>query len=70
VLHDTTLADAAAEFNRYNVHKIAIRDPVVGALRISGTFRATSAEAFVRLLERGYPLHADVVDDRITLIGN
>lgn len=67
VLHDMTLADAAAEFNRYNARKIVIRDPLVGALHISGSFRATNAEAFVRLLERGYPLHAETEDADIIL---
>ena len=67
VLHDMTLAEAAAEFNRYNARKIVIRDPLVGAMHISGSFRATSAEAFVRLLERGYPLQADTVDADIIL---
>jgi transmembrane sensor len=67
VLHDMTLAEAAAEFNRYNARKIVIRDPLVGAMHISGSFRATNAEAFVRLLERGYPLHADTEDAGIIL---
>jgi transmembrane sensor len=67
VLHDMTLAEAAAEFNRYNARKIVIRDPLVGAMHISGSFRATNAEAFVRLLERGYPLQADTVDADIIL---
>jgi len=67
VLHDMTLAEAAAEFNRYNAHKIVIRDPLVGAMHISGSFRATNAEGFVRLLERGYPLQADTLDADIIL---
>jgi transmembrane sensor len=67
VLHDMTLAEAAAEFNRYNARKIVIRDPLVGAMHISGSFRATKAEAFARLLERGYPLQADTVGADIIL---
>jgi transmembrane sensor len=67
VLHDMTLAEAAAEFNRYNARRIVIRDPLVGAMHISGSFRATNAEAFVRLLERGYPLQADTVNTDIIL---
>jgi transmembrane sensor len=67
VLHDLTLAEAAAEFNRYNARKIVIRDPLVGAMHISGSFRATNAEAFARLLERGYPLQADTRDADIIL---
>jgi transmembrane sensor len=67
VLHDMTLAEAATEFNRYNARKIVIRDPLVGAMHISGSFRATNAEAFARLLERGYPLQADTRDADIII---
>jgi transmembrane sensor len=67
VFHDATLSDAAAEFNRYNAHKIRIADPRIGELRIAGSFRSTNADAFVRLLERGYPLRADVNGDEIVL---
>jgi transmembrane sensor len=52
--HDTTLADAVAEFNRYNDHQITIEDPQTAAIRISGTFRPTDYQAFVRLLHDGY----------------
>jgi len=67
VFHDATLTEAAAEFNRYNTHKIRIVDAAIGDLRIAGTFRSTNADAFARLLERGYPLHAEVGLDEIVL---
>lgn len=57
--HDTTLADAIAEFNRYNTRSITIDDPTVAAIRISGTFRPTNYEAFVRLLGDGYSIRAE-----------
>jgi transmembrane sensor len=52
-----TLADAVAEFNRYNTRQIEIGDSQVGTLRISGTFRPTNYDAFVRLLREGYAIH-------------
>lgn len=67
VFHQMTLADASAEFNRYNTRKIVIEDPDVAALHIAGSFRANNVEAFVRLLERGYPLTAQERDDRFIL---
>jgi transmembrane sensor len=67
ILREMTLDDAAAEFNRYNTTKIVIEDPQVGALRVAGSFRATNVDAFVRLLERGYPLRAARTDERIVL---
>lgn len=67
VFRDTSLADAASEFNRYNARKILIGDPSVGDLRIGGTFRWANAEGFVRLLEQGFPVRAEYRDDRIVL---
>jgi transmembrane sensor len=64
---DTSLAAAAAEFNRYNARKIVIADPSVGALRIGGNFRWSNAEAFVRLLEQGFPVRAEYGDKAIVL---
>ena len=65
--HDASLADAVAEFNRYNAHKIVIQDPAVAAIRISGSFRALNYEAFVRVLGAGFAIHARSTDDTTTL---
>ncbi len=46
IFHHTALAEAAAEFNRYNSHKIAVPDPQVGKLEISGKFRTNDVEMF------------------------
>jgi transmembrane sensor len=67
IFRDMALADAIAEFNRYNVQKIFIDDPTVAAIRVSGKFRSTQFEAFVRLLEEGFPVQAQSVDGRIVL---
>jgi transmembrane sensor len=67
VLHDTPIADAAAEFNRYNARKIFIADPEVGNIRIGGNFRSTSTDAFVRLLADGFPIRVDERDEEIVL---
>ena len=67
VFRDATLAEAASEFNRYNVRKIVIADDTVGALRIGGSFRWSNAESFVRLLEQGFPVRAEYGRDRIVL---
>jgi transmembrane sensor len=67
IFRDMVLADAVAEFNRYNTRKIVIEDPTVAATRVSGKFRSTQFEAFVRLLEEGFPIRAHAVDDHIVL---
>ena len=65
--HDTPLAEAVAEFNRYNARKLEIADGAAGALRIGGSFRWDNQDAFVRLLEAGFPVRAERRADRIVL---
>jgi len=67
MFRELTLADAVAEFNRYNVRQIVIADPAVAALKVEGNFRTTNVEAFVRLLESGFPVRSAVEQDRIVL---
>ena len=69
MLRDQSLADAVAEFNRYNVRQIVIADPAVAELKIEGNFRATNIDAFVRLLEAGFAVRATIDDERIVLTG-
>jgi len=67
MFRDQSLGEAIAEFNRYNVRKIVIQDPSISALKIEGNFRATNVEAFVRLLESGFPVRAQAQADQILL---
>ncbi|MFC4313949.1 FecR family protein [Steroidobacter flavus] len=70
IFRDVALADAVAEFNRYTDRKIVIDDPAVATIRLSGKFRSTQFDAFVRLLEQGFPVRAERTDDRIVLVGS
>lgn len=65
--HDTPLASAVAEFNRYNTRKIVISDASIGTLRVGGNFRWSNAETFVRLLEQAFPVRAVHSGDAIEL---
>jgi transmembrane sensor len=65
--HETTLSDAIGEFNRYNDHKIRLDDPALAAIRISGTFRPTNYEAFVRLLREGFSIHVVNLQEQTVL---
>jgi transmembrane sensor len=67
---DQTLGEAAAEFNRYNERQIVIRDPAIANLKIEGNFRATNVDAFVRLIESGFPVRATQEDSQILLSSN
>jgi transmembrane sensor len=65
IFRNDSLADAIAEFNRYNTRKIVIDDPSVRTLRIEGSFRPANIDAFARILEQVYSLHVTVDDERI-----
>jgi len=67
IFRDSTLADAAAEFNRYNPRKMVIEDELTAGLRIMGSFRATNVDAFVRLLQQGYPVETSIDEKRIVI---
>lgn len=59
VFRGTPLAEAVAEFNRYNVHKLVLDDPSIAAIPVGGSFRWANTDAFVRVLEQGFGLHAE-----------
>jgi transmembrane sensor len=67
VFRDTALADAVADFNRYNVHKIVIQDPTIAGIRIGGNFRSNDADAFLWLLQSGFPINVERRSDLIIL---
>lgn len=50
LLRGETLAEAIAEFNRYNDRKLIISDGTIMGLTIGGRFDATDIDAFVRSL--------------------
>ena len=70
VFRDTRLEHAVAEFNRYNARKILIADPALKDLRVAGSFKATSTDAFVHLLEQGFPLRVEERDGSLVLKSN
>jgi len=70
MFRDQTLAEVAAEFNRYNERQIVIRDPAVAQFKIEGNFRATNVDAFIRLLENGFAVRAIESDGQIVLSSN
>jgi len=53
---DSTLADAATEFNRYGGAQLVVRDPRVARLRVSGLFRAADAGRFARTMAVIHPV--------------
>jgi transmembrane sensor len=63
-----TIGDAAAEFNRYNIKKIVVRDPQVRVATISGRFQAGNVDAFTRLLGRAYGFEIRQTADGVEIL--
>jgi transmembrane sensor len=64
-----TLAEAAAEFNRYNEMQIVIEDTQLAGERLSGVFDAHQPQSLVLFLERSGAIEpATVADGRIVLV--
>jgi transmembrane sensor len=59
-----TLADAAAEFNRYNERKLVVVGEAAG-LKISGGFKSSNEDGFARLLRDAYGLNVTVSEGEI-----
>jgi transmembrane sensor len=53
-----TLAQASAEFNRYNAQKIVIEDRATAALRVGGYFQTSDVPGFVRAVTQTFPVKA------------
>lgn len=67
ILDDLTLAQAAAEFNRYNRRQLVVADPVAARMVIGGRFSPTNPEGFVRLLQQGFGLRVRSDPDQIVI---
>lgn len=61
IFRHATLAEAAAEYNRYNLKKIIISDPRVARLNINGSLPANDPFAFTRSVKRFFDVN---VEDR------
>jgi transmembrane sensor len=59
VFKHTTLADAAAELNRYNEQKVIIADSTVGRLTIDGTFPLNGISLFARSAQEVFELRVE-----------
>jgi hypothetical protein len=67
VLEGETLAEAAAQFNRYNAHKLIITDPQLAGEKLVGSFKATEPMTFARAVATTLGAHVAENDDSIQL---
>ena len=63
-----TLADVAAQFNRYNRRQLVIADPRLAALRIGGYFRPTNLDAFIHVLQSDFGISVNPDGNRLLLV--
>ncbi len=65
-----TLAQAAAEFNRYNAIKVEVADTALAQEKMIGRFRTNEPDAFARAAAGILGAHATFEEDRIILSRN
>ena len=61
------LSAVVAELNRYTRRPLIVTDPEVGAMRISGSYRAGDPEAFATSVATLLPVEVRALPDRISL---
>jgi len=69
ILAGETLAQAAAEFNRYNTRQLVVVDPAISGLRLGGYFNARDVDSFVDVLVSTYALDASSEGATVSLRG-
>ena len=67
VFDNATLAEAAAEFNRYNREKIVIADPSAAQIMIGATLPQNDVQAFVRVAQKIFGLRVERQGDNIVI---
>ena len=68
ILHQESLSDAVAEFNRYNTREIIIADPRLNTAQLVGGFQVDQPESFALAVKLALDVPVDINDQRI-LIG-
>jgi transmembrane sensor len=64
---DSSLADAAAELNRYGSTQVVLGDPELRSLRVSGVFETQDPSDFARVVADLYHLRLERKDNAVTL---
>jgi transmembrane sensor len=67
IFDDTSLSEAAAEFNRYGSNKITIDSSTAGKLRVGGVFRIGDPGSFAHAMSNAYHLRIIQRGSRIVL---
>jgi transmembrane sensor len=66
IFDDTSLSEAAAEFNRYATQKLTIDDPRLGKLRVGGVFRIGDPSSFAHAMANAH--HLQVIEGERSIV--
>jgi transmembrane sensor len=66
IFDDTSLGEAAAEFNRYGTRKLSIEGPGLGRLRVGGVFKISDPSSFAQAMASTF--HLRIVDRGETIV--
>jgi transmembrane sensor len=67
IFEDTSIREAAREFNRYGKRRLAIDPSVSDKLRVGGVFRIGDPDSFARAMANAYQLHIIESTDDVKL---
>lgn len=67
VFDGDTVAEAVAEFNRYNIRKLEVTDSTLAGQKMIGRFRTDEPDAFAQAVAALMNARADIRSDRILL---
>ncbi len=67
IFYHTSLADAAAEFNRYNHHQLVITDPRTAQLVVNGSFPINGIDGFTQAAQQVFGVRVKHRGDRIVI---
>jgi transmembrane sensor len=68
VFHGESLEEAVAEFNRYSVHQLAIADPALVHLPVSGVFSSAHPENFLAAISSFYSVQTEDRGPQLTVL--
>jgi len=67
IFYHTALADAVAEFNRYNSRQLVIADPQIARLVVNGSFPTNGVEAFTQAAQQVFGIRVKHRGDDIVI---
>jgi transmembrane sensor len=68
IFEDTPLSEVAEEFNRYNRRPLAIDDPDLQTLKISGIYSSTDPVSLINFLRNQNSMRVIETEDQVRVV--